>query len=117
VRERGVECIRAHELELTRALVEGLQAIPGITVYGPLDAAQRTATVSITVAGHRVSEIGLRLDEEFDILCRVGLRCAPAAHRTIGTFPEGTVRLAASVFTTSDDIRATIAAFGKIAHA
>jgi cysteine desulfurase/selenocysteine lyase len=116
VRERGVESIRARELELTRALVEGLQAIPGVTVHGPLDAAQRTATVSITVAGHRVSEIGLRLDDEFDILCRVGLHCAPAAHRTIGTFPEGTVRLAASVFTTSDDILATIAAVSKIAQ-
>jgi len=58
VREHGVESIRAHELELTRALVDGLQAIPGVTVHGPLGAAQRTATVSITVAGHRVSEIG-----------------------------------------------------------
>ena len=93
MRDRGVESIRVHELELTCALVEGLQAIPGVTVHGPLDAAQRTATVSITVAGHRVSEIGLRLDDEFDILCRVGLHGAPAAHRTLGTLPEGTVRL------------------------
>jgi cysteine desulfurase/selenocysteine lyase len=116
VMERGVESIRAHEVELTRALVDGLQAIPGVIVYGPQDSMQRTATVSITAAGHRVSEIGLRLDDEFDILCRVGLHCAPAAHRTLGTFPEGTVRLAAGVFTTADDIRATVAAVGRIAR-
>jgi cysteine desulfurase / selenocysteine lyase len=48
------------------------------------------------------------------VLCRVGLHCAPAAHRTLGTFPSGTVRLAPSVFTTSDDIRATIDAVRSI---
>jgi len=116
VMERGIETIRAHEVELTRALIDGLRAIPGVTVYGPLDAARQTATVSFSLKGHRVSEVGLRLDDEFDILCRVGLHCAPAAHRTLGTFPEGTVRLAASVFTTMDDIHTTIAAVRKIAH-
>ena len=83
------------KLALARALAEGLANIPGVTVYGPADLAQRTATVSFTVADRRVSEIGLRLDEEHGVLCRVGLHCAPAAHRTIGTFPEGTVRFAA----------------------
>jgi cysteine desulfurase/selenocysteine lyase len=115
VMERGVEEIRAHEIELTRLLIEGLRATPGVTVHGSLDPIRQTATVSCTMQGRRVSEIGLRLDEEFGVLCRVGLHCAPAAHRTIGTFPEGTVRLAAGVFTTADDIRATIAAVGKVA--
>ena len=51
---------------LIRALAEGLTNIPGVTVYGPADPTQRTATVSFTVADRRVSEIGLRLDEEHD---------------------------------------------------
>jgi selenocysteine lyase/cysteine desulfurase len=96
-------------------LVEGLASIPGVTVYGPQDANQRTAVVSITMAGQRVSEIGLRLDEEHAVLSRVGLHCAPAAHRTIGTFPEGTVRLAASLFTTAQDVQQAIAAVAAIA--
>ncbi len=114
VMARGVDSIRVHEVELTRALIEGLSEIPGVTVYGTRDAELQTATVSFTVANRRVSEIGLQLDEEFGVLCRVGLHCAPAAHRTIGTFPEGTVRFASSVFTTPAEIRAALDAVRRI---
>jgi cysteine desulfurase family protein len=112
--QQGIEAIRAHEGELTRALIEGLCAIPGVTVHGVGDAELQTATVSFTSAHQRVSEIGLRLDDEFEILTRVGLHCAPAAHRTIGTFPHGTVRLAPGVFTTLAEVRATVGAVRKI---
>jgi cysteine desulfurase/selenocysteine lyase len=110
----GVEAIRDHELALARALAEGLANIPGVTVYGPADLAQRTATVSFTVADRRVSEIGLRLDEEHGVLCRVGLHCAPAAHRTIGTFPEGTVRFAAGLSTSPEDVQQAVAAVAEV---
>lgn len=113
---RGIDAIRAHEVELTRALIAGLSEIPGAIVHGTRDAELQTATVSFTVTNRRVSEIGLRLDEEFGVLCRVGLHCAPAAHRTMGTFPEGTVRFAASVFTTLDEIRAAVDAVRRIAQ-
>jgi cysteine desulfurase/selenocysteine lyase len=111
---RGIEAIREHELALARALAVGLANIPGVTIYGPGDPGQRTATVSFTVAGRRVSEIGLRLDEEHDVLCRVGLHCAPAAHRTIGTFPEGAVRFAGGLSTTLADVQQAIAAVAEI---
>jgi cysteine desulfurase / selenocysteine lyase len=116
VLERSVDCIRAHELELALTLVAGLRAIPGITVYGPQNPEQAVAVIACRVKGHRVSEIGLRLDDEFEILCRVGLHCAPAAHRTIGTFSEGTIRLAPGILTMKDDIQATVAAFEKVAR-
>lgn len=108
IMQRGIEQIRAHEIELTQTLINGLWMIPGVTVHGTGDAVKSTAVVSITLTGHEVSEIGLRLDDEFGILSRVGLHCAPAAHRTIGTFPKGTVRLAPSVFTTREEIETTI---------
>ncbi len=114
VLERTVETIRAHELELAIALFSGLSCIPGVTVYGPRDPALCTAVTSCRIAGHRVSEIGLRLDDEFEILCRVGLHCAPAAHKTIGTFSEGTVRLAPGPLTTMDDIQVTIRAIERV---
>lgn len=114
VMARGVDAIRAHEVELTRALITGLQTIPGVTVHGMRDAELQTATVSFTVAHRRVSEIGLRLDEEFGVLCRVGLHCAPAAHRTIGTFPEGTVRFAPGIFTILEDVRVALDAVRSI---
>jgi selenocysteine lyase/cysteine desulfurase len=101
-------------MELTEALIDGLRDIPGVAVYGPIEATERTAVVSFTVAGRQVSEIGLRLEEEFEVLCRVGLHCAPAAHRTIGTFPEGTVRLAPGVFTTREDVATVLRGVRKI---
>ncbi len=115
IMSRGVDTIRAHELELTRLLVKALSGIPGVTVYGPREMSHRTATVSFTVDRRRVSEIGLRLDEDFRVLCRVGLHCAPAAHHTIGTFPEGTVRFAASMVTTTEDINAALMAVEQAA--
>jgi selenocysteine lyase/cysteine desulfurase len=72
------------------------------------------AVVSFTAEGHTVSEIGFRLDEEYGVLCRVGLHCAPAAHRTIGTFPSGTVRLSPGPFTSMSNIEATVAAVAKV---
>ena len=63
-----------------------------------------------------MSEVGLRLDEEFGILSRVGLHCAPAAHKTIGTFPEGTVRLAPGVFTSAAEIDQALDAVRKTAE-
>jgi len=117
VTERGIDAIRAHECALTHALIDGLGSLPGIMVYGPDDVAKRTAVVSFTAAGLRVSEIGFHLDEKYGILCRVGLHCAPSAHRTIGTFPEGTVRLAPGIFTTLEDVHTTVKAVEAIIRA
>jgi cysteine desulfurase / selenocysteine lyase len=111
----GVESIRAREAELNEQFLSGLRNIKGITVYGPRDPQERTAVVSCRVAGQNVSDVGLRMDDEFGILCRVGLHCAPSAHKTIGTFPEGTIRLAPGIFTSPEDIRTAIAAFEKAA--
>ncbi len=108
VLERGVAAIGAHEASLAHALVEGLTAIPGVKIYGPKDGRQRTGVVSFTIRGQRVSDVGFRLDEEHGILTRVGLHCAPAAHRTIGTFPQGTVRFSPGPFTTSEEIDAVL---------
>ena len=114
VLDRGVETIRDHEIELTTGLLDGLQAIPGVRAYGPTDPQHRTAVVSFTVSGRHVSELGLRLDEEHGVLCRVGLHCAPATHRTIGTFPSGTVRMAPGSFTTRRQVETAVEAVRKV---
>ncbi|MBN1659191.1 MAG: aminotransferase class V-fold PLP-dependent enzyme [Anaerolineae bacterium] len=116
VLDRGVAAIRAHEVALTQALIEGLQAITGVTVYGTLDPELQTATVSFNVDGMAPSEAGLRLDDEHGILCRVGLHCAPAAHRTLGTFPAGTVRFGLSAFNTAEEVHAAISAVRRLAE-
>jgi cysteine desulfurase/selenocysteine lyase len=115
IAERGLGAIREHERRLTGLLIEGLGNMAGIKLYGPTTAAARTAVVSFTAEGMRVSEVGDRLDEEFGIFTRVGLHCAPACHRTLDTFPEGTVRMAPGVFTAEAEVETAIRAVRKVA--
>ncbi len=115
VLSQGLGCIREHEEELASRLAAGLRSLPGVSVYGPVDQHAMTSVVSCRVNGKRVSEIGLELDEGYGILCRVGLHCAPSAHRTIGTFPEGTIRLAPGFSASRDDIDVVLGAFAKLA--
>ncbi|HEU0265449.1 MAG TPA: aminotransferase class V-fold PLP-dependent enzyme [Geobacterales bacterium] len=112
--EQGVESIGRKESRLVARLVEGLSLLPGVTVHGPADISQRCGVVSFTVDGRDPSEIGMRLDQEYDIAVRVGLHCAPDAHRTIGTYPTGTVRLSPGYFTTDSDIEELLKAMKKI---
>ncbi|MGQ9584682.1 MAG: aminotransferase class V-fold PLP-dependent enzyme [Anaerolineae bacterium] len=112
----GVEAIRARDATLTQRLLDGLQAIPGVTLYGPRDASKQTATLAFNVDRLEPSDVGLRLDEEYGILCRVGLHCAPAAHRTIGTFPRGAVRFGLGYFNTAEEVDLVLGAVGQIAH-
>jgi cysteine desulfurase family protein len=113
---RGVDAIRAHEMTLTQGLLAGLTDVEGVTVYGSQDAAQQTATVSFNIQGLSPSEVGLRLDEEFEILCRVGLHCAPAAHQTLDTFPNGTIRFGLGAFNTLAEVDDAIRAVAELAR-
>ena len=115
VLDMGINKIREREAGLTQTLIDGLSSIERVKVYGTGDANCSTAIVSLTIEGMQVSDIGFRLMEDFKIMSRVGLHCAPAAHKTIGTFPEGTVRLAPGIFTTPDEITQAIEAVEKIA--
>ncbi len=113
---RGVDAIRAHEVALTQRLIDGLRSIPGATVYGTLDAELQTATVSFNIAGMAPSEVGLRLDDDYGVMCRVGLHCAPTAHKTLGTFPDGTVRFGLSGFSTLEEVEAALVAVEELAR-
>ena len=115
VLDRGVGAIRQHEVALTRQLITGLEEIEGVRVYGGLDAALQTATVSFNLSGLEPSEVGLRLDDGYEIMCRVGLHCAPAAHKTLGTFPGGTVRFALGAFNTMAQMDEAVQAVREIA--
>ena len=106
----GIERIRDHEKRLTTRLIQGLQEIPGAIVYGSGDAEKQCATVSFNLKNWMPSDLSFRLDEEFGILTRVGLHCAPSAHKTIGTFPEGTVRVSMSYLNTGEEIEQALQA-------
>lgn len=114
--KEGVDKIRQHELELTQKSIEGLKEISGVIVYGEDQIKDRVAVISFNIKDQLPSEVGLRLDEEYNIMSRVGLHCAPAAHKTIGTFPIGTVRFSMSWFNTFEEVGQTISAVRNIAR-
>ena len=114
---RGIEKIRAEEQACTVRLLDGLHAVPGLTVHGTGDATRQVATVSISLDGWEPVDLGAALDGSFGIAVRTGLHCAPVAHRTIGTWPRGTVRLSPGAFTTDDDIDQALAALRALGDA
>lgn len=110
VLREGIDKIRSHEVNLTDRLVKGLVELKGVTVYGPGE----MAVVAFNIAGKDPSDVGFVLDSSFGIMARVGLHCAPDAHRTIGTFPQGTVRLSPGYFNTMEEVEFVVDALRKI---
>ena len=102
--ERGVESIAAAEARLAQRLADGLRDIDDVRLHGWRDGAPHTGVVSFTVGGADNGTIAAGLDREHGIMLRPGLHCAPAAHRRLGTFPDGTLRAGIGPFTTDDDI-------------
>lgn len=113
VLEKGVENIHVYEKKLINKLVEGLESIPRVRIIAR-EAAERVPVVSFVVDGIPVSEVGYLLDSQYGICTRVGLHCAPWAHKIFGTFPEGTVRVSLSLFNTVDEIEYFIESLGNI---
>jgi len=114
--EWGINTIRACEITLTQRFIEGLKSIEGIRIYGPGDASRQISVVSFNVNGMTPSEASFALDEQFGIMSRPGLHCAPSAHRTIGTFSEGTVRFSFGCFNTEEEIRYALDAVRKLSE-
>jgi cysteine desulfurase/selenocysteine lyase len=112
---KGVETIRRKETELLEELLGGMGRIGGVTVYGTRDPSRRVSVVSFLVEGLDPAEVGHRLATRFGILVRAGLHCSPNSHRTLGTFPEGTVRVSPGPFTTRKEISWFLAALRVIA--
>jgi len=111
----GVDKIHQHEKNLIIRLIEGLKEIPEVTLYGGDYRKEQVAVVSFNLKDKWPSEVGMRLDEEYDIMCRVGLHCSPATHKTMGTFPRGTVRFSMSWFNTLEEVDQAIMAIREIA--
>ena len=112
----GVESIREKETALTGLFLDGIRGIRGVRIYGDTDPGRRTALASFTIDGMSPSDISFDLDERFNIMSRPGLHCAPSAHRTIGTFPDGTVRFSFGIFTTEEEIKTAIKAVETLSY-
>jgi selenocysteine lyase/cysteine desulfurase len=112
--KEGLDTIRGHEQYLTGKLIEGLVLIPRVTLYVAKNGAKQAPVVSFNIKGCEPGEVGAILDQAFDIKVRAGLHCAPAAHKTLGTFPLGTIRLSPGHFNTTEEVDFTLEAIKKI---
>ena len=114
VLSQGISELRETEKKLAQLLITGLSSIPGVTLYGSKDVQEQVAVISLNVSGVAPSEVAMVLEEEYQILCRPGLHCAPEAHKTIGAFPHGTVRLSPGYFNTEEEVHIVIEAVSRI---
>ncbi|CAH2212167.1 aminotransferase class V-fold PLP-dependent enzyme [Tepidibacter aestuarii] len=106
--EEGIDSIREKELNLLNVFLEKVNNIENIRVIGKSGIEGRTALVSIDFKEYDNAAISYKLYEDFGIMTRCGLHCAPFAHKTLGTFPDGTVRFSFSHFNTIDEVNYTI---------
>ena len=114
IESQGMENIHNHELALTQAFLEGLQSIDVVNIIGKQDIQDRTAVVSITIDSMDPASIAYELESTYHIMTRVGLHCAPRAHQTLGTYPEGTVRFSFGYANTHEDVESALSALHRI---
>ncbi|MUG45300.1 aminotransferase class V-fold PLP-dependent enzyme [Paenibacillus woosongensis] len=114
VLEQTVERIYEEEMKLTAKLLEELNSIELVRIYGPSDLRYRTGVVSFNVEGIDPIELGVLLDEHYGIAVRAGYHCTPIAHQTAGTFPGGSLRVSFGTFNTDEDVRYLVSALKDI---
>lgn len=102
--QKGVPDIYAGEKLLSEYFLEKIGKINKIIIYGPKDPDKILPVFSINLKDRDPSEVAFTLDRKYDIYVRVGLHCAPSAHKTIGTYPEGTVRVSMGYFNKKEEI-------------
>ena len=115
IEKTGIEKIAGKERSLMLSLIKGLGRTDRAVVYGHRGPGQAVPVVSFNIRGKLPSEVGHELNKR-GIYVRVGLHCAPLAHRTIGTFPDGAVRVSPGYFTTTKDIATFIEVVDEIAR-
>lgn len=113
IKETGLQKRREKEIFLTKRMLDGLSKLDGIYVPGP-EAAGRVGVVSVDFLGRDNGDVAARLEQEYGVLTRCGLHCAPLAHKTLGTYPQGTVRFSLGWTNTERDVDTALEAIRKI---
>lgn len=114
IKETGLEKRREKETVLTARMLEGMRKCKNIRFPGPA-AEKRVGVISVDFEKMDNAQAAERLELEYGILTRCGLHCAPLAHKSLGTYPQGTVRLSFGWATAEKDVDAAVAAIIKIA--
>ncbi|SKC76010.1 aminotransferase class V-fold PLP-dependent enzyme [Maledivibacter halophilus] len=111
--EKGIDFIREKELYLLENFLNEIYDIQDIEIIGKKTLEERTALISLDFPSKDNAEISYRLYKEFGIMTRCGMHCAPSAHKTLKTFPRGTVRFSFSHFNSIEEINYTLNSIKK----
>ena len=114
--DTGVEVLQERERQLTKYFLDKLRDVKDIRLAGPWDLENRVGVISVDFAQVDNAEAAYRLEQDYGILTRCGLHCAPSAHKTLGTFPQGTVRFSVGHYTTEAEIDTAVQAIAEIAQ-
>lgn len=112
--EIGVERLYTDEKRLTQRFLDGLTGMPNVRLIGKPGLDGRVAVVSILLPRMDQGEAAFRLEQEFGVLTRAGLHCAPAAHQSLGTFPAGTIRFSFGFGNTEAEIDLALTALRAV---
>ena len=114
INKEGLNTIREREEFLCKKALDGLLNINSIKVYGTLNTSKKTSVISFNINDIDPSLVGYILDSEFNISSRTGLHCAPLAHKTVGSYPNGSVRISLGYFNTEKEIDIFLKAINNI---
>lgn len=112
--ETTIQKIYDKKMRLTEYFLERIKEFPSIKVAGEMGMNQRVAVVALDFVGLDNSVVAFELEQKYGIMARVGLHCAPMAHKTLGTYPSGVVRFAFSANNTIEEINVCMQAFEEI---
>ena len=115
--EASLKIIREHELRLTEEflkLLKPLEKKGELKIIGKKDTEMRTGVVSIQTLTRELSDTAFQLDTRYGIMTRVGLHCAPSAHKTMGTYPTGTIRFSFGFANTDKEVKLAIDALKEL---
>lgn len=117
LKETGIDNILKHELMLTERFLNGLKPMVeagDLKVFGKSGIEGRTGVVSIQPTNADPAAIAFALDQEYGIMTRVGLHCTPAAHKTLGTYPTGTIRFSFGYWNTEEEVDIALEAISTL---
>ena len=114
LKEAGIDNMRNEKMEITKYFLDQVKEIEGVKVAGKKTVEGRLGVVSIDFEGFDNSIVSFYLSSKYKIMTRVGMHCAPRAHKTLKTFPQGTVRFSFSHFNTKEEVDICINAIKTI---
>ena len=117
LKQQGIDKIRTHELTLTQQFLDGLRQLEAqglLRIVGKQNCNERLGVVSIATERMDIAELAFILADKYAIATRVGLHCAPHAHKTLGTYPTGTLRFSFGWHNTDAEVSTALHALSEV---